>query len=126
MRCVPIQELSTAWPAVESLVGQAVAKGQGDESLLDVLIALAQGKYSLWIEPGVFAAVAQVVEHPRQKVATILYLGGADMDALKAGFEAFRDICRKAGVDIVRIWGREGWERALGIERVGVILQCSV
>lgn len=113
------------WPSVESLLGQAVARNQGDESLLDVFIALAQGKYSLWIEPGVFAAVAQIVEHPRQKVATILYLGGSNMDAIKAGFEAFRVICRKGGIDVVRIWGRQGWERALGIKRVGVILQVA-
>ena len=98
----------------------------GDEILDDVLIALADGFYTLWLEPGKFAAVVEIRNFPRQRVATIVYCGGSDLDCIKGCFEHGRQWCREHDVQVLRVYGREGWERLLGLERIGVVLQTRV
>jgi hypothetical protein len=118
--------LADTWPAVAPWIAEAINRreGGGDENLIDVLLAIARGHYALWWEPGKFAAVAQIVNHPRQRVATILYCGG-ELESLLQMYESARRWCRQNGIDVIRIWGRAGWERALGMKRIGVILQES-
>jgi hypothetical protein len=119
---VPPERLSEIWPKVEAWIGQAVERNQGDENLLDVLIACSRGHYALWYEKDQFAVVAQVLHHPQQRVATILYAGGTLEGMLPMWGEA-KNWCRQNGIQVIRMWGREGWEKVLGIKRVGVILQ---
>jgi hypothetical protein len=102
-----------------------VSENQGDESLLDVLIALAQGKYSLWVSPDV-CAVLQVLTYPQQKVLLVAYAGGQGLDAMAKAFEFAKGLARENKIDVVRVFGRQGWEKVLGIKRVGVILQVEV
>lgn len=110
--------------ATGETAGQAV--NSGDETLDDVLIALANGTYTLWLEPGKFAAVVEIRNFPRQRVATIVYCGGSDLRCIKSCFERGRQWCREHEVDVLRVYGREGWERLLGLERIGVVLQTQV
>lgn len=125
MILVTPDQLANTWPAVEAWIASAVDENQGDENTLDVLIAIARGQYALWHEPGHFAAVAQIVNQPRQRVATILYCGG-ELGSLLQMYESARRWCRMNGIDVIRIWGRQGWEKVLGMQRIGVILQESV
>jgi hypothetical protein len=123
MVIVQPQELANVWPRVEGWLAKAVAENQGDENLLDVLIALARGVYLLWYEEGKFAGVVQVAHYPRQKVATVLYCGGSGLTEIAQAFENGKLWAKANGIDVVRTWGREGWRRALGLKQVGVILQ---
>lgn len=129
MYIVPPHELADTWPKVQKWVEEALKYGQGDENLTDVLVALARGIYLLWHEPGEFAGIVQVVKYPRQTVATVLYAGG-ERERLPRMKEAIlRDglaWCRASGIDCVRIWGRAGWERVLGIPRKGSIMQLDL
>lgn len=127
MRIVQPHELAILWPQVEPWISAAIAEGQGDENATDVLVALARGLYMLWIEPDKFAAVVQLSVFPRQRVATVLYLGGSDLDAMKRLLrEEGIPWARAQGIDVLRVWGRAGWERVLGLERKGVILQADL
>lgn len=123
LQIVPIEHLSAVWPKVESWIEDAIAEGPGDEGPLDVLIGLARGQYLLWWQPDVFAAVVQVVQWPRQKVATVLYAGGGDLEQIRAAFERFMDLSRASGVQVIRIQGRRGWERALGAQRISSVCE---
>jgi len=120
---VPIEQLTDVLPEALPWIKRAVERNQGDENTLDVLIALAQQRYWLFYEPGVYAAVVQVVKHPQQSVATVIYAGGEGLDAIKHAFEASKKWAKDHNIDVIRVWGREGWEKTLGLERVGVILQ---
>lgn len=126
MILVQPQDLANVWPKCEGWISEAVKVNQGDENLLDVLIALARGHYLLWFEPNRFAAVVQVISHPRQKVATVLYLGGSGLEQMPQLFEEGKLWCRANGISVIRTFGREGWQRAIGLKRVGVILQTEV
>ncbi|HTO43131.1 MAG TPA: hypothetical protein VML56_03570 [Burkholderiales bacterium] len=120
------EALADTWPKVERWLAAAVDRNQGDENLLDVLLAIARGHYLLWHEDGKWAAVVQIVKFPRQTVATVLYCGGSDLEAMKAAFEYGRQWAREHGIDVVRTYGRKGWARVIGLEQQGVILQAGV
>jgi hypothetical protein len=122
MMLVPHFELEAVWPQVQLWLAEAVKHNQGDEDLIDIACAIDQGRYELWFEPGKFAAVVQVIDFPRQRVATLLYAGGV-LTSLREMYGEAKRIAKDRGINVIRVWGRQGWERALGMKRVGVILQ---
>ena len=123
---VPNDQLATVWPQALTWLQEAIDRNQGDENSWDVFAALCQGRYWLIHEPGKYAGVFQVMKHPRQTVCTVLYAGGNDLDAMKATFEAGKEFCRANKIDVLRVWGRKGWQKLLGLERKGVILQVAI
>lgn len=127
MILVQPEQLSNIWPQVSPWIAEAInaRENGGDENLLDVLIGIARNHYALWVEAGEFAAVVQIAQFPRQRVATILYAGGR-LDAFQALFEAAKKWARQNGIDVIRIWGRPGWEKALDLKRIGVIMQVNL
>jgi len=122
LRIVPARELEAIWPQVYRWIEKAVEHGQGDEDALDIAVAIYNGRYDLWLEDGKFAAVVQVVKHPKQTVATILYCGG-ELDSLLTMYSQAKEYARANKIDAIRVWGRQGWEKVLGMRRIGVILQ---
>lgn len=118
-------EIASRWSQVSDWIQSAVEINQGDENLVDVLVALAQGRYLLWHEPDKFAAVVQVQQFPRQTVAVVLYAGG-DLDAFRERWEEGKAWCRQHGIAAIRTFGRGGWERVLGMQKIGAILQVNV
>lgn len=126
MKIVGPDTLSEVWPQVEGWIKAALEYGQGDENALDVLVSVACGRYLLWWEPGKFVGVVQIQQHPRQKIAAVLYAGGNDLEGMKQAVENGKDWCREQGISQIRIWGRKGWERVLEMANKGVILQVAV
>ncbi len=125
MKQVPPERLSAVWPRVEKWISDAVVLNQGDENLLDVLIAVARGQYMLF-EAETFAVVAQIQHYPQQTIGMILYCGGSDLDAIRGAFEHGKQWCAANGISVIRTFGRPGWAKALGLEHVGSILQTRV
>jgi hypothetical protein len=126
LNIVPQDQIASVWPQVQGWIKAALEYGQGDENDLDVLVSLACGRYLLWHEPGKFCGVVQVQEHPRQRVAAIIYAGGSDLDAMADAVERGKGWCRQHGISQIRVFGRKGWERVLNMTRKGVILQAAV
>lgn len=123
MNVIQPHELRHVWPRVVDWINEAVKQNQGDEELLDVLIALARGQYLLFHEPGAYAAIVSIAQYPAQKVGTIVYLGGKGIEDLRRGFEDGKTWGRANGVNVVRTYGRPGWAKLMGLKQVGVILQ---
>ncbi len=125
MMLVPHFELGAVWPQVAGWLEAALKESQGDENLIDIACAIDDGRYELWLEPGKFAAAVQITDFPRQRVATVLYAGGV-LGAFREMWPEVKRVARERNVQVLRVWGREGWERALGLKRIGVILQETV
>lgn len=121
MRLVAPDELEALWPKVYRWIERALEHGQGDEDALDVAVAIFNGRYDLWLDEK-FAAVVQVVKYPKQTVATILYCGG-ELDSLLTMYSEAKEYARANKIDAIRVWGRPGWEKVLGMKRIGLILQ---
>lgn len=119
-------QLAKVWEQIHEWIESAIEQGQGDENATDVLIAIARGSYLLFHQPGKFAIVAQVQVFPRQKVITVLYLGGGDLTAIKAAIEEAKPWCRSNGITAFRVWGRKGWKRVLEMAEKGYILQSEI
>lgn len=117
MTIVPLNKLADVWPHVEGWLQRAVEQNLGDENLLDVLIALAQNRYSLWYEPDRCALVTQIQEYPRQKVIMLLYAGAPEgsgaVELFKQLWGQERQMLRAAGITRVRMFGRRDWGTAL-------------
>jgi hypothetical protein len=121
---VPPEQLPEVWPKVKDWIARALEYDLGDEELPDIFLAIARGIYGLWYSPGEFAAVYQIEKKPRQLVATVLYCGGDSLDAVKLAFAYAEEVCATHGIQVLRMWGRPGWERALpGVERKVTMLQ---
>lgn len=120
MTLVPLNKLADVWPKVEGWLQRAVEQNLGDENLLDVLIALAQNRYSLWYEPARCALVTQIQEYPRQKVITLLYAGAPEgsgaVERFRELWEQERLALRSAGITQIRMFGLRDWGKALGVE----------
>lgn len=120
MNIVALNKLADVWPHVEGWLQRAVDQNLGDENLLDVLIALAQNRYSLWYEPNRCALVTQIQEYPRQKVIVLLYAGAPEgsgaVERFKQLWEQERETLRAAGIARVRMYGLRDWGKALGVE----------
>lgn len=119
---VPQDALADVWPRIAHFIEAALEHGQGDESATDVLLSCARSQYLLVTDGESMAAVFQYVKHPRQSVVTLLYAGGS-IDACYRAFEFAKDFFRSQGVQALRIWGRPGWKRVLGLETIGEIMQ---
>jgi hypothetical protein len=126
LQIVAKEELEHVWPKVRDWITAALEYGQGDENEFDVLSRLSSGEYLLFWAADRYAGVVQVQEHPRQKVAVIVYAGGSDPKAMKEEIEACKPWCRHYGITQIRIFGRPGWERVLNFARKGVIMQEQV
>jgi|HubBroStandDraft_2_1064218.scaffolds.fasta_scaffold336405_2 hypothetical protein len=122
MMLVSHYDLPQVWPQCVLWLHEAVKVNQGDENLMDVAIGIDEGRYELWFEKDKFAAVVQIQEFPRQRVACILYAGGL-LPAFREAYDEVKRIAKARGMNVLRVWGREGWERALGMKRIGVVLQ---
>jgi hypothetical protein len=123
---VPVELLSNVWPQVSGWIESALEYGQGDENLTDVLVSIAVGRYVLFHEPNKFAIVAQIQHMPRQKIITVLYCGGGDLEAIKQGIEEAKPWCKAQGIAAFRVWGRKGWKRILQMTERGYILQSEI
>jgi len=119
---VRTDELAEVWPKIAHHIEAAIEHGQGDEQALDVLLACARGRYFLATDGANLACVFEYVKHPKQTVVTLLYAGGA-LDACFRAFQWAKEYCKANGVDVLRVWGRPGWQRVLGLEPIGAIMQ---
>lgn len=126
MNLVSTEQLSNVWPNVSGWIESALEYGQGDENVTDILVSIAVGRYLLFHEPGKFAIVAQVQCFPRQKVITVLYCGGGDLEAIRQGIEEAKPWCKTQGITAFRVWGRKGWKRVLEMTQKGYILQSEI
>jgi hypothetical protein len=120
------EQVANVWPLVSAWIESALQYGTGDENALDILVAVARGHYLLFHEPGKFAIVAQIQPFPRQKVITVVACGGGDLEAIRKGIDEFTPWCKTHGITAVRVWGRDGWQKALGMARKGAILQLEL
>lgn len=120
MILVALDRLADTWLCVEKWLQAAVDQNLGDENLLDVLIALAQGRYQLWYEPDRFALVTQIQQYPRQKIIALLYAGAPTgsgaVERFKLLWESEREKLKELGITKIRMYGLRDWGKVLGVE----------
>jgi hypothetical protein len=99
------------------MIERALAHGDGNYALEDVLALVSSGEAQLWVsldQDGIEAAcVTTIVDYPRRKACLILFLGGTRLKHWLE-FEAVIAAWAKAqGCDCLEGYGREGWTKVL-------------
>lgn len=89
---------------------EALAHGQGEYSVEDILLAFARGEMQIWEFPEGSFAVTKMVHYPRKRrLCVILYSGEMSDERV----EQFFALAKAAGADGIEAFGRPGWTRRL-------------
>jgi len=130
---VPLEFVNQTWPLVGAFVASALEYAQGDYSLDQAKVRLADGRWTLCVatdDTGAIkgAACIEFYNRPNDRVAFIIALGGHHI--LNAHcFEQLKDFARSRGATVIegatresvaKLWGRCGAEEKYRI--VGVKL----
>lgn len=104
---------------VRPLLEKALSHAHGEVAYEDVINDCAMGNKQLWVVSDKLyrmkaAAITELSDYPRMRVARVLFLGGNGLpdwsDELR---EAIEKWARQWGAYRVDVLGRKGWERIL-------------
>ena len=124
--CVDPAQVETFWPFVESFLQRAVDRT--DLCHFEaVKQATLQGIGLLWIAWGqklYGAATTELMVTQRSKACIITAAGGEDMKVCLPLLAKIETYAKNEGCDVVRIFGREGWQRMLPeYKRQAIVLE---
>lgn len=126
---VPRGRLTEIWPAVEPLLRPAMERG-GEMPISDLLQALYQGRFVLWLAwSGDLdaAAVTEIADTTAGRVCVIVACGGRGRERWLPLRHKLEWYARHEGCKRMRIYGRKGWARVLPDYRVTrVILEKDI
>lgn len=119
------------WAALAPKIADALAYADDKYALEDVKKEVLENQMQLWVvcrqdnKKVLGVVVTQVLVYPRKNVLVICYAGG------KLGGEVARETAAKLGdwakskgdIKSIEIWGRPGWERVLGWERIHTVIR---
>lgn len=127
---VPIQFIHAAWPKVERFIASALEYSQGDYSLDQAKVMLANGHWALYVatdgDEVKGAAAVQFNNMPNDRVAFVIAIGGKLMTSHDT-WGQFTSLLKSNGAtyvegaareSIARLWTRYGFEEKYRI--VGV------
>jgi hypothetical protein len=99
------------WERCKGWIADALPYADHSHTLDDIEAMLIQGR--LWLYAGHRSAmVLEVVENPQWK-ALHVFLGGGDLEEIKAMLPRLDKVARELGCKKVGMTGRPGWARAL-------------
>lgn len=128
---VPPNRVPALWPLVLPLLEASIALSRGRYRPEDVRGALKRGAQQLWLwldgETPVFGAVTEIVDYPGKRVLAAPWVGGRmSPDAVEALMAAWTSWGRSLGCAAVEGYGRDGWARTAGLERIGVLMEREI
>ena len=112
---IEAREVANVWAQVAPWLESALAHGDGDMNLGDVLIALASGQHQLWVVRSsgriVAAATGVVLQYPCRRVYAVPLMRGSEMvDWLHFHAEIEAE-ARALGCSRMEGYARQGWAR---------------
>ena len=118
---VPPGNLAEVWPKVESLIREAMRRGNLSR-FSDVVQSLADGHSTLWVacedQEIIAAAVARIAQTEWRRVCEIVALGGKDRGKWLSFEPEIERWAREQSCSAMRIMGRKGWAKVLPDYRV--------
>ena len=105
---------------VQARLEEALADGGDRYALADVMAQIDSGEAHLWAFER-SAVVTKFIDEPAGR--TFFYwLAGGDLDEIKRMEPRMSEWAKAHGCNRKMLAGRAGWQRALGWQRVGVVL----
>jgi hypothetical protein len=119
-------EIENVWHRVEPIIAKAVQYSDGKYSTEHVKKSLLSRKMQLWVYVNgdiKSCAVTQISNYPLKNVCTILFAAGADLHEWLRFMPMIEEWARENKCDDIDIYGRPGWEKVLGWERIHVVIR---
>lgn len=93
------------------ILEEAIAFGEGEFLLEDIISLSEQGKMHIWNIPNTDTmAVTEFVQYPRKKRLRVILLAGSFDKEVVTFFETLAKAMTLDGIEVI---GRKGWVRAL-------------
>lgn len=123
-RAVPTLEVAKVWPQAETLLAPALEMVTLFYRAEDIRERLVDDRMQLWvIEDGArmrMALVTQILTYPRARAVSLVLCGGEGFGLWKNVLQDMASWGRGIGCRaIVGHAGRDGWERAAGLTKIG-------
>jgi len=126
---IPSDDIDFVWDDVLPFVEKALSRDDGKWTVRSIKESLEQEQTQLFVvidDEIIAIIITQITPFPGKKVLTIKFASGRDIDRWVHLINHFEQWAREKNCQSVEVWGREGWERMLNYERVGVILRKSL
>lgn len=131
------QEADEFWEIAEPFIKQALDKTNITHFSTDhVLEKIKEDHLALFVildsentKDALGAYTVSIIEHPLEKIATIVHLGAENLDDAVACYPKMVAYAKENGADKLNIYGRRGWEptvRKLGFKPILVCFEQDV
>lgn len=113
--CLPPSVIPEVWREVDRLLRPAMQR-TGEMPMRDLLGALLNGRFLLWVAVGErleAVAVTEVAETTVGKVCVVVACGGSKLKRWIGLLNGIEQYAQAEGCERMRIYGRKGWVRVL-------------
>lgn len=115
VRLVPPREIADLWADVAPMLKQALAHGDNNFGLADILYRLLMEEQQLWIiDDGieiVACAVTQILQFPTKRVLSLPLLAGERLDRWRHCESRLVEHARQFGCEALEGYARQGWAK---------------
>lgn len=124
--CLPAS-LARYWPDIKPWVQECVAFTAGCYQEIDLYRSVLHGEHGLWLiiegERPIAFVMTKIEKHPRRWLLSVPFVGGIRMQEWwKPMLEQLIGFAKHCGCDGISGFGREGWQRLIGMKKKAVWL----
>lgn len=121
------EDIPNVWPLIVPYIEDAIFREPRTHELADIVHGIETYKFTPWIimddtKEVIGAAITSIEQFPLMRVAVLNWMAGIDIfedDEWKSNsLQPFAKWASVNGCDVIRIDGREGWSRKLGVKPV--------
>lgn len=117
------------WGSVKGLVSAGLEYSDGKYTVEDVYKSLKSRDMQLWVsfnEAIEAIGITQINIYPNKKVCVIFLVAGSYMDNWLHFSESIKAWAKERGCQSLECYGRPGWEKVLGWEKIHTVLRENI
>ena len=118
------------WPDAKPFIERALERSMGEYEAEDIRAALEINDMQMWVavddEKVIAVMVTQIVNYPRKRFCDLVLGAGTRLDEWKPGLRMIQDWAKFNKCDALRIFGRKGWVRSLGMAENFTVMSMEV
>ena len=123
---VPSSHIDDVWDSVKQLVFDGLEYSDGKYTVDDVYKSLKSRNMQLWvsINEGIEAiGITEINIYPNKKVCQIFLVSGRNMDNWLHFSKVIEAWAKERGCQSLECFGRPGWGKVIGWERIHIVLR---
>ena len=124
-----IGEAMTLWPVVAPMFQRVVDRDKGRSSVDIMKRDVKQGRSILWVSSDIEIAILSSIEvYPTGKRSCLITAcAGENLETCKTACKTLESYAKDVGCEMIEIYGRGGWLRALdGFEKDNIIMSKEI